>query len=215
MKQQKILTGALFFLAGVMLYQAWMDYKNPKVVNPATTVQQQQPSSEISADVPATNEQASEVSESFQDEVGEAIEFETDVFVGQIALDGGNLVALGLKEYPVTVADPNQYLYILDSGNSTFHIQNGITSKQDAPNHKTPLTAEKNFYSMIGDTLEIPLSWSSDGKVFTKTYIFKKSSYLIDLELSLENTGEQTFSGNFYAQLLRQNPQSGGNFFDA
>jgi len=53
--------------------------------------------------------------------------------------------------------------------------------------------------------LRVPLTWQSEeGVTVTKTYIFKRDRYLIDLEYEIQNGSDAPMAFNQYRQLRRK-----------
>jgi len=61
----------------------------------------------------------------------------------------------------------------------------------------------------------VPLTWSNDqGVTVTKTYIFRRGLYSIDLNYSVQNHGSQSWQAAPYAQFLRNDPRTKSSMFN-
>ena len=88
-----------------------------------------------------------------------------------------------------------------------FVAQSGLQSSGgSAPDHHAVFSVEQTEYN-LGDQAElrVPLVWESeDGITVTKTYIFKRDRYLIDLEYDIRNNSGTELNFNQYRQLRRK-----------
>ena len=156
------------------------------------------------------------------------INVKTDVFSLEIDTSGGTLRNLDLLDYPVEQENPyvNKFrdifglkpteknelpIRLLDSSEEKlFLAQSGLIAASRSavpPNHHTVLTSENDNYELGEDqnVLRVPLTWANNqGLQVTKTYIFTRGSYLIDVEQKISNKSGQVWTGRQYSQLLRK-----------
>ena len=139
---------------------------------------------------------------------GERIEIITDLLRLVVDTAGGDIRQAYLLAHPekIDVEDSPIRLFN-DELPDLFLSQTGLSSSTGAaPDHRADYRAEKSSYILDAgmDTLEIPLTWSNDqGLRVTKRYILHRDSYLIELDISIENQGSEPWSGSFYRQLQR------------
>ncbi|MBX3702138.1 MAG: membrane protein insertase YidC [Steroidobacteraceae bacterium] len=153
---------------------------------------------------------------------GGVVRVVTDVLDLDIGLAGGELVRSDLPEYPRSKDDPTVpvRLFNLDSPESQFRFQSGLTrggEGGDEPNHKAPFTAPASEYRLAdgADTLAVPLTWSDGaGLTVTKTFVFRRGSYAVDLRYEIENAGAEAARLASYAQLLRHSPGNKRSMWD-
>ena len=103
-----------------------------------------------------------------------------------------------------------------------FVAQTGImggkgTAKSSYPDHHAIYKAEQTSFVMGGEEeLRVPMVWHDDanGIKITKTYIFHRNSYKIDVKYHVENSGATDWKGGLYGQLLRndQTPEAENSF---
>ena len=140
------------------------------------------------------------------------IRVETDVFRLEIDPRGAGIKKLELIDYPVSVDDPDQPLVLMDETQTLMYIlQGGLLSNQPASTHEDFYQTGRESYRLTDgqDRLQVPFTWTApQGINITKTYLFERGSYLVDVQYRIENTGEQTWSGRSYAQLKRNDPGS-------
>ncbi|MFO1351215.1 MAG: membrane protein insertase YidC [Gammaproteobacteria bacterium] len=143
----------------------------------------------------------------------ERVQVTTDEFLAEIDLLGGNLVHVGLRKYPESLQDKNNpFVLMSDSRSEIFIAQSGLLSSTGAaPDHFQKFTAAQSAYTLAPDqdTLEVPLTWSdSSGVKVTKTYIFHRASFVIDLTQRLDNASAHDWRGRQYRQFQRSAPAS-------
>lgn len=202
-----ILVVTLIFLS-LMLYQAWQaDYGvKPKPTTASTSAHQ----SPNNADLPPapTTELPTSLAESSAWrplKTAGRLTVQTDVLRVELDLQGGDVRHVSLLKYKISPEKPNDPVQIMnDQMPNLFVMQSGLLGKT-APNHQTVFRADQTNYSLAdgSEVLEIPLYWQHDGIKVTKTYRFKRSSYLIDVEYKIENQSGQLWSGRLYGQLQR------------
>lgn len=148
---------------------------------------------------------------------GARIQVRTDLLEAVIDTQGGDLRVLRLRKYPVSVDKPDEPFFLLDDSNDGFFIaQSGLIGYEGKyPNHKVRYVVERRRYALAdGQTeLRVPLKWRGpNGVRYTKTYIFRRDSYVIDVEYTVINAREREWSGFFYGQLKRSHADKRGLF---
>lgn len=146
---------------------------------------------------------------------GDRIQVVTDVIRAEIDTVGGDLRRLELLEYPVS-SDKSDTPFVLmnDTLPNLFIGQSGFTTKLDrgdntlikAPNHHSRYQAKATNYRLNEgeDSLTVDLTWQSpEGVEFTKSYVFERGKYLVEVRHTINNKSEQTWRGNLYTQLQR------------
>jgi YidC/Oxa1 family membrane protein insertase len=206
--QRTLLFAALAFIA-VLIWQAWQkDYVLPQQI-------QQQVQSEgvnSSADVPnvakseplptGVNQETEPKDLALN---GGVIEVITDVYELKIDKVGGNIVNLYLTQYPDTKGLEETVQLLNNTPSKTFVVESGlIVQNGESPNHHALWSASDSQYVMTGDELRVPLTWKNESGIeVTKTYVFSKGSYKVDVETSIENNGSNSWSAREYLQIKR------------
>jgi len=135
------------------------------------------------------------------------LRIKTDVIEALIDTRGGVLYSLKLLQYPIDLEHPDEPLELFyDRMDSNFLVQSGLQSKNSpAPTHHDVFTAAQSEYVLRADAdrLEVPLVWEKDGVRVTKTYVFKRGDYLVDLNHAISNGSATAWNGNQYRQLSR------------
>ena len=135
----------------------------------------------------------------------------TDVLVLDISLAGGSLVRAELPAYPmVKGASAPVVLFNRDSADSSYVLQSGLGPADSAhPSHLAIFKSPATSYSLAPgqDELRVPLSWTDgNGITITKTFVFHRSMYRIDLDYRIENATQLPWKGNSYVQINRVDP---------
>ncbi|MCK5353809.1 MAG: membrane protein insertase YidC, partial [Methyloprofundus sp.] len=112
--------------------------------------------------------------------------------------------------------DEEELIRLFNADNKKlFLAQSGlIGSNSAAPNHHAVYSSAQNSYVLEPgqNTLKVPLIWTNDqGIEVTKTFIFTRDSYLIDLQQQINNQSSQEWNGRQYTQLLRRPFEDEGN----
>ncbi len=151
------------------------------------------------------------------DRQGQRVRVVTDQFIAEIDTAGGTLAHIGLRNYPESLDRPDQPFELLSTRGTDYYVaQSGlIATSGNAPDHHQQYTAEQTEYQLAPgqDRLEVPLTWTDpSGVTVTKTYIFHRGSFLVDVEHRVENATDQPWQGSQYRQLQRRPPTGGGQF---
>lgn len=143
---------------------------------------------------------------------GQKITVITDVLKAVIDTNGGDLRQVDLTNYPAEKDKPNDPVRLLsDNPAQLFVSQSGFIEAGDkAPNHHSIWKSAKTEYQLDAgqQELRVPLTWTNDqGITVTKTYVFQKGSYLIDMEQQIDNQSPEAWKGRQYTQLQRKEPE--------
>ena len=100
-------------------------------------------------------------------------------------------------------------LFSTDSPDTQFLFQSGLTTGENGrsePNHKAIFTSAAADYRLAdgADVLEVPFAWSDGaGLAVTKTFVFRRGSYRVELRYQVTNGGDAPVKLASYAQFLR------------
>ena len=203
-----------------MIWQAWQQDHRPKpqpqVAEQTTQSQAQQdiPSAPASTAAAPSNSTAMPSAGAAKPvAAGQIVRVRTDVFDLQIDTRGAGIVQALLPTYPVSANKPHDpYRLMYDNQNAVYVAQSGLLSSrkagsaETAPNHYALYSAAKTDYTMAPgqDTLSVPFTWvGADGLKVTKTYLFHRGSFVVDVNYRIDNAGSQDWSGSVYAQIKR------------
>ena len=137
----------------------------------------------------------------------------TDVLDLRIDPVGATVVSAVLRKYPVHLDQPDIKVELLERHpGRLFVAQSGLLSRAEAPNHTSRFETASEQYELAdgADRIEVPFRWVSDtGLVVTKTFVFHRGRYDIDVTHAVENGGAADWSGSYYSQLQRNTPDAG------
>lgn len=214
-----------FAMLVFMLQQAWEADYNPKPALQAVVenvnARDDLPTGTTSAQTQLAVPAVTNVS------TAKVIKITTDLLALEINTQGGTIQNLDLLAYPVEhentavnklreifgfqIPEINKSPVRLFNGDAEklFVAQSGLISSQgssEAANHHSIFNAAQDNYVLAQgqDTLSVPLTWTdANGLQVTKTFIFKRGSYEIDLIQTIKNQSANAWSGRQYSQLLK------------
>ena len=202
MDTQRLILLFIFSFSLLMLWEAWDKQARPKPVPPTPAAQQQG----VAAPKPAAPEAApkpgaSAVPGAEASAKGETIRVTTDLVVAELDTLGATLKRVELLQHKDS-KDPSKPFVLLGVEHH-YEAQSGLAGEA-GPNHRTLWRVEPGERSLASgrDAVEVKFSASGkDGLEVTKTYIFRRDSYVIDVALELRNVGTAAASTYAYFQL--------------
>ncbi len=219
MDNQRLFLFAALALVLMLIYQQWQEDYNPQITAPTEQVQLQAQTGDDESipDAPSNGTVKTSLianNEATVEEVqSQIVEVITDVFDIKIDTDKGSVVEAKLRNYSVSLEESDTPIAILkDELEGLLSAQSGLTPARGLSGgiKKPVFSAEKQHYALQEgvDELQVPFTWVGDnGLELTKTFIFKRGSYLIDVEQKLQNNSDQEWSGSFFGR-LRQIPRN-------
>lgn len=233
--QRTILIAALAVVSYLMILQWQKDYMQ----TPAAQVHQAQtspqsypqdnqvpvtPAATAAADVPqapANPDTAATVPQA-EAKVSGLIEVETDVLSLAINPVGGDIVQVGLKDYPVSIDQPDSPIVLLRHDNGyTYIAQSGLIGDNGPDSSavgRPHYSSAQSRYVMQGDSLVVDLTYRQDsGALITKSFRFEQGQYDIAVVTRVDNQSAAPWVGAFYGQIQRDGSpdpgtQSGAGF---
>ncbi len=201
-----------------LLWQAWEQEHRP-VPAPVTATAPAAPG-EVPAAPTAAAPEAKAPTPVKQEglERGRRVTIVTDLFEAQIDTHGGDLREAFLRKYPVSADAPDKLFPLLsDSAGQLFVAQSGLIGHEGHfPHHRTPYQAAPTEYKLgtNQNELRVPLTWRApDGVLYTKTHVFKRGSYVVDVEFAVDNRGKREWRGYLYGQFQRTHVDQGYSMF--
>ncbi|MGQ4277363.1 membrane protein insertase YidC [Pseudidiomarina sp. E22-M8] len=145
---------------------------------------------------------------------GARVSVTTDVLDVKIALRGGDVVNAQLREFARTQDSEARFELLHSDPTQLYIAQSGLVGRNgtDSAAGRPVFYVERDSYTMSGDSLRVPLTYTlDDGSKITKTFVFTKGSYAIDVLYTIENAGSQHKEVQFYAQLKQLITDAGGS----
>ncbi|EEO28593.1 membrane protein insertase YidC [Oxalobacter paraformigenes] len=141
----------------------------------------------------------------------ELVTVTTDVLKVQINSEGGVFQNLELLKYPDNV-DPEKDMILFESVPPRIYLaQTGLTGGV-YPNHATRFTVHPGERSLADgkDEVKLVMDAERDGVRLTKTYTFKRGSYVVDVDQKVTNLTNEPIDASLYLQLLRDSSRPEG-----
>lgn len=204
---------ALAFTA-MWIWFEWMKFSAPEPVNStAAEVHAERPSDVPAANMPSDNTETAEQTDqsvpqaTTKIEQGQRIRVTTDTLALEIDTLGGDIRDAKMLQHGMPNDHDTPFHLMGDQGPLIYFAQNGLavprSANLPAPTHRAVYQVEQSEYQLNGDQLRVPMVWREAGIEVTKTYVFNKGSYLIDVEYDVRNTTDQAWSGSLYSQFVR------------
>jgi YidC/Oxa1 family membrane protein insertase len=145
----------------------------------------------------------------------------TDVLNVAINLKGGELDQADLLQYPLRKDTPNIPVRLLsrEPPASLYLLQTGLIggAGEAAPTHLAAWTAAGKTFALAAGAkqLRVPLTWTDgQGLTVTKTFVFTRGLYSIDLIYDVQNAGAAPRKLASYSQILRHWEHASRSYFD-
>jgi YidC/Oxa1 family membrane protein insertase len=145
----------------------------------------------------------------------------TDVLDVVINLKGGELVQADLLQYPLRKDTPNIPVRLLsrEPPNTLYLLQTGLTGDagQAAPTHLATFTSAAQSFELAAGAkeLRVPLTFTDgQGLTVTKTFVFTRGLYSIDLIYDVQNGAAAPRKLASYSQFLRHWEHASRSYFD-
>lgn len=217
---QRLILLLVFFFSSLMLWEAWQRQGQPPPVAssqqasaaPGAAAVPSAPTSGVAAPVPTPGAATPVVVPTAGTAASTApvLAVRTDLVVAEISAQGGDLVRLELLRHRAT-GKPDENLVLIDPAHA-YAAQSGLIGP-GLPNHKTVWTLPANGMELKegADELRVPVEAAIEGggKV-VKTYVFKRGSYLVDVEHAFVDAAPPV-SAHAYFQLTRDNKPPEGS----
>jgi YidC/Oxa1 family membrane protein insertase len=210
MDNQRIFLFAILSVLILMLWSAWESEHRPP----------QSPSAKLEEPVVPTTPAATGIVNNLSPGAspissGERIQVKTDLLHAEIDTQGADLRVVELLKYSVSLDQPNTPLRLLDDhGPRVFIAQSGLIGHEGIlPNHKSLFIAEKRNYELANgeNDLAVRLDWTGPAGIrVTKTYVFHRNEYHVDVNYEVTNTGSKAHDVYLYAQFLRSFEETKG-----
>jgi len=224
--QRLILFIALSFIS-LMLWDAWqLDHGTGRTVQSEPLLAQQaltpaavpEPRTLREGDLPAVavpenREAVASAAPVVQEQLdGQAVRVETDLLDVTLNSEGGDLRQVDLLKHGKNSEHRDTPFRLMNDRNPFFVTQSGIKGAQgnaggSYPSHNSLYQTEQTHYALAEGEgeLRVPFVWEDqeNNVRITKSYVFYRDSYKIDVEYQVENRGSSHWKGGVYAQLLR------------
>jgi YidC/Oxa1 family membrane protein insertase len=210
MDNQRLIWFLVFSFSLIMLWEAWQKQGQPQPL-PAATQAAAPAAASGSVPTPTLSGEAVTVPTAGAAAAGQPrLTVRTDLLVADISAQGGDLVRLELLAHKAT-EDKTRNFVLFDEKHA-YAAQSGLIGA-GLPNHKTvwQLPAGEATLKEGDQELRVRLTAPAEGGVtVAKTYVFKRGSYLIDVEHEIVNGGQAPVTPHAYFQLARDDKSPDG-----
>jgi YidC/Oxa1 family membrane protein insertase len=152
---------------------------------------------------------------------GQSLQVATDVLEIAINLKGGELDQADLLEYPLRKDAPHVPVRLLSRTppESLYLLQTGLVGAagEAAPTHLAAWSSPQKSFALLpgAKELRVPLTWSDgQGLSVTKTFVFTRGQYSIELIYDVQNHGAAPRKLASYSQFLRHWEHPSRSYFD-
>ncbi|MEH6456147.1 MAG: membrane protein insertase YidC [Cocleimonas sp.] len=215
-QQRPFLYLSLFFL-GFLIWSTWQQKNAPPPPVTTTTTSSfaenpvSVPTSVPSAAIPTgDNTAAVPQANSINENIAKLVHVKTDVLEIYINTVGGTIVQADLPAFPISLEEPDVGVRIINK-EKDYAAQSGLVhsalagqnTSDFAPNHYSTFNATQQEYVLKDgqNTIEVPLTWSKNGIMVTKTFTFERGNYLIKQSQKIDNNSGNNWSASEYLQL--------------
>lgn len=196
-------------LVSFLLFQQWQVAKNPE----PQAVEQAQSSSTLPA--PSFADELDPVPGQ-QQASAKTITVTTDVLTLSIDTVGGDVVHANLNEYSAELDSSDSFVLLKDAQGHQFIAQSGLVGPQGidlSSTNRPHYNVSADSFTMADgqDELRVPMTFTANGIEYTKTYIFKRGSYALNVEYDVVNNSGNNATFGMYAHLRQNLMDDGGS----
>ncbi|HHX8441712.1 TPA: membrane protein insertase YidC [Vibrio diabolicus] len=196
-------------LVSFLLFQQWQVAKNPE----PQAVEQAQSSSTLPA--PSFADELDPVPGQ-QQASAKTITVTTDVLTLSIDTVGGDVVHANLNEYSAELDSSDSFVLLKDAQGHQFIAQSGLVGPQGidlSSTNRPHYNVSADSFTMANgqDELRVPMTFTANGIEYTKTYIFKRGSYALNVEYDVVNNSGNNATFGMYAHLRQNLMDDGGS----
>ena len=141
----------------------------------------------------------------------------TDVLDVDISMLGGTLERVDLLAYPLVKGEATPVRLESEDAQSLYLLQSGLRGFTSGayPTHLALFNSAQSAFALDGGSeLRVPLTWSENGVTVTKTFVFRRGQYHIDVEYEVHNGGSTPWRAAPYAQIQRNDPRTKSSYFN-
>ena len=228
MENQRLFLFVALSLVILLLYSSWQEQYGPKP--PATTPASSAAPGQVTPALPST-ETASVPSEDIPDakpgamisgdaaavsrpadsttiRKSQRIRIRTDLLDVEIDTTGGDIRKASLLAFPQELDVPDKPVVLFNDELPRLLIaQSGlVASKGLSADHHVIFKSDQTEYKLDSgnDKIQVNLSWHGEnGLGINKIYTFHRNSYVIDMDVEINNVTSEEWTGRFYRQLQR------------
>jgi YidC/Oxa1 family membrane protein insertase len=207
MDNQRLILFLIFSFSLIMLWDAWQKQGTPgQVANPpaaAVTVPAAGGGASAPVPVPSAETIPSAAIPAAQVDNAARLAVTTDLFVAEVSAQGGDLTRLEFRAHKATGDKDSNF--VLFEAKHAYAAQGGLIGP-GLPTHKTLWQLPASRLEMKEGEQELRVRLTApavEGIQVAKTYVFKRGSYLVDVEYEVANGSAAAIAPHAYFQLTR------------
>ncbi len=135
------------------------------------------------------------------------ISVKTDVLEVRIDTNGGDIVQVALPQHLAHLDSGDPLVLLNRTSTHTYVAQSGLVGRDgtDKSGHRPVFVTDAAEYVLQegSDDLEVKLRYQDASVAITKTLVFRRGDYLVDVNYQIDNRGNTDWKGNLYAQIKR------------
>jgi YidC/Oxa1 family membrane protein insertase len=210
-----ILFGALAFVA----FSLWNDWQIDYPQKPSEQTQSVQSAQSIDEKMlpnmtnTSVNNDNNFAESLTQDSSKSLVKVKTDVLDLTIDLKQGNVIGANLIAYPEDVKKPDTPFVLLQDNKGAQYVANSslfAVNNQKIENFSIDYTSDNLNYELAANDKDLAVTLTGkldNGLEVTKEYLFKRGSYLIDMQYKIANTASAPVTLYMNTQLYRSSPK--------
>ncbi len=207
MDTQRIIAFIVFSFSTLLLWESWQTYNNPKPPMEIRADGGKQAKQPGGAELPVpgqTLKPVAVVNDNGQLVRGARARVVTDVLDAEIDANGGDLRKLILTRYRQNEQEDQPFVLLEEKAGRNYFAQMGFVGGS-LPTHKTVFQLDSGEYRLKDGQNEVRVSLKAtiNGAEVTRTYTFRRGSYVIDVDTHIGNQGAVALEGFPYYQILR------------
>ena len=209
MDTQRVIALIVFSASGLFLWEAWQKHNLPPVMPApvlvaATTGNKGESTIAAAVPTPTVPLAAPITSAEQMPASGKRISVRTDMFAVSIDSLGGDIRSVSLLKHASHSKELGAFSLMQDKAGAYFVTQSGLLGS-GLPNHTSTWTTDAdNFTLRDGDNLEVTLTnRETPGVTVSKTYAFKRGSYVINIRYDIKNETAAAINPSAYFRFLR------------
>jgi YidC/Oxa1 family membrane protein insertase len=204
MDNQRLILFLIFSFSLVMLWEAWHKQETPgQVATPPAATAPAVGGSSAPVPVPSAETIPAAATPAAPVDSAAKLAVTTDLFVAEVSAQGGDLTRLEFRAHKATGDQDSNF--VLFEAKHAYAAQGGLIG-QGLPTHKTVWQLPAAGLAMKDGDPELRVRLTApaaDGIQVGKTYVFKRGSYLIDVEYEIANGSAAAIAPHAYFQLTR------------
>ena len=144
------------------------------------------------------------------------IRFNTDNFVGVIALTGGDITELALKKHKRKVDKDDPFSLLEQNSKRIYVAQSGLIGPDgtDTASGRAHYSTTATHYEMLNSDQELVINLhlaQDSGAQIVKRFTFRRDDYLIDVDYLINNVSTDPWQAAMFGQIKRDSTADPGS----